>query len=292
MMTVKEDTKKISLESNLNYTRSVFENVPSLIKWTGSKRLQASEIQKYIPEEFNRYFEPFLGGGSILYNNTDHESFGNDIYEPLIDIWNLVKVNPQKVILKYQEDWEKLQDNFPEYFYTVRNRFNESHQGQDLLFLSRTAVNGIIRFNSKGEFNNSLHLSRKGMMPDSFAKIVMKWHEKLINTTFYSEDFTVFLKKAQQADFVYLDPPYANSKNRYIKNLDLDALFSTLDELNKKEVKWALSFDGIRGKEDLKYPVPEHLFKSVVFINNGSSKIGQVLNKKQEIVHEALYMNY
>lgn len=287
MITVMEKAEKKLPADNKH-----FENVPSLIKWTGSKRLQASEIQKYIPKDYNRYFEPFLGGGSVLYNNSAHESFGNDIYKPLVEIWNKVKSNPLEVIAQYKEDWERLQVDFPGYFYTVRDRFNQHQNGQDLLFLSRTAVNGIIRFNSKGEFNNSLHLSRRGMKPTSFEKIVMKWHKKLGNTTFYAKDFMDFLNMASDGDFVYLDPPYANSKNRYIQNLELENLFATLQSLNEKGVKWALSFDGTRGDEDLKYPVPNFLFKRVVMINNGSSKVGQVLNKKQETVHEALYMNY
>lgn len=272
--------------------RPPFENVPSLIKWTGSKRLQAAEIQKYIPEDINRYFEPFLGGGSILFNNSHCICLANDVYAPLIEIWSNVKNNPEEVIKSYKEDWEELQQNFPDYFYKVRDRFNQSYSGQDLLFLSRTAVNGIIRFNSDGEFNNSLHLSRRGMKPDLFEKVVKKWNKKLKTTSFYNQDYREFLELAEMGDFVYLDPPYVNSKNRYIQNLDVEALFEALEKLNKKGVKWALSFDGKRGKENLQYPVPNNLFKRVVLINNGSSKVGQVLNKKQETVHESLYMNY
>ena len=277
---------------DLKFHNGNFENVPTLIKWTGSKRLQALQVQKYIPQEYNRYFEPFLGGGSILYNNTHHDCLANDIYAPLIEIWDNVKENPDKIIEDYKSDWENLQHSFPDYFYEVRKRFNQSYAGQDLLFLSRTAVNGIIRFNASGKFNNSLHLSRRGIKPDSFAKVVRKWHSRLENTSFYNQDYREFLTKTNADDFVYLDPPYANSRNRYIQNLDIDCLFATLSELNEKGVKWALSFDGKRGGESFQYPVPESLFKRVALINNGSSKVGQVLNKRQEIVYEALYMNY
>ncbi|HHT7647062.1 TPA: DNA adenine methylase [Streptococcus suis] len=279
-------------ESSSPYLENNFETVPSLIKWTGSKRLQAKEIQKFIPTESRRYMEPFLGGGSVLYNNSSKEALVNDIYSPLIEIWNQVKNNPKSLIERYEYEWLRLQECFPDYFYTVRERFNSQPNGDDLLFLSRTAVNGIIRFNSKGDFNNSIHLSRRGMKPLTFSRIVMKWNEKLKNTTFYNEDYKIFLEKAEKGDFVYLDPPYANSKNRYIQNINVDELFSTLEILNNKGVFWALSFDGTRGDNDYQYPVPEHLFKRVVLLSNGSSKVSQVLNGKIEKVQEALYLNY
>lgn len=281
--------KKIN---TLNSSGALIENVPSLIKWTGSKRLQATEIQEYIPKVFSRYLEPFLGGGSILFNNTSHESLVNDVYSPLIQIWKFVKEKPDYVVEYYTSNWNKLQADFPDYFYVVRDRFNKSFDGLDLLFLSRTAVNGIIRFNNQGLFNNSIHLSRRGMKPTTFAKIVHKWSQKLNNTTFFCEDYKEFLLKAQKDDFVYLDPPYANSKNRYIQNVNSEELFEILRQLNKKSVKWALSFDGKRGETDLQYPIPNDIFKRVFLISNGNSKVGQVLNGKQEIVHEALYMNY
>lgn len=267
------------------------EAIPSLIKWTGSKRKQAASIQNFIPE-YNRYFEPFLGGGAMLYYNSEKESFANDIYTPLIQFWSLIKENPSLVIEDYSNDWIKLQENFPDHYYEVRDRFNISNKATDLAFLSRTCVNGIIRFNEKGEFNNSLHLSRRGMKPESFAKIVEKWHYKVQNTEFFNEDYSEFLEKAETGDFIYLDPPYAGSRNRYIQNLDIERLFIILNKLNKKGVNWALSFDGQRGDIDLKYPVPENLYLRSAVISNGNSTLNQVLNKKTDEVKEMLYMNY
>src|SRR5699024_10552892 len=123
--------------------KNKFEKVPSLIKWTGSKRLQAEIIQEFVPFDYNRYFEPFLGGASILFNNATKESYGNDVYSVVIDLWLMVKDSPQYIVEEYSKDWELLQIDFPNYFYTVRERFNVYRRPTDLLFLSRTAVNGI-----------------------------------------------------------------------------------------------------------------------------------------------------
>lgn len=269
-----------------------FENVPSLIKWTGSKRLQAKEIQKFIPDNINTYYEPFLGGASILYNNTDKITFANDVYQVIIDLWRLVQTEPNYVIETYSKNWELLQADFPNYFYYVRDRFNLNQQPTDLLFLSRTAVNGIIRFNSRGDFNNSIHLSRRGMKPTTFAKIVMKWHHKIQNTKFTSEDYSSFLKRTKKGDFVYLDPPYAGSTSRYVQNLDLEKLINELSNLNAKGVKWALSFDGLNSNNNYQHHIPEKLYRQVIEINIGKSKVSQVLNKVNDDSHEHLYLNY
>ena len=72
---------------------------------------------KYFPENINRYFEPFLGSGSILYAvrelYPDCKVYGSDIYKPLIDIFKNVSKNPLKLKNKYRHDWTKLQKDFP-----------------------------------------------------------------------------------------------------------------------------------------------------------------------------------
>ena len=87
---------------NRNYIKSI----PSLIKWTGSKRSQASEILKLIPNH-TRYFEPFLGGGAMLYALAQPNSVANDIFKPLVDLWKIIQCNPMQVIKDYKEKWGK-----------------------------------------------------------------------------------------------------------------------------------------------------------------------------------------
>ena len=202
--------------------------VPPVIKWTGSKRSQAGKIAALFPS-FNRYYEPFLGGGALLYIAAEHDCHASDNYKPLIDFWSIVKCDVEAIIERYSAEWGRLQEDLPGYFYIVRDRFNSNPNPYDLCFLSRTCVNGIIRFNDKGEFNNSFHLSRKGMHPERFAVIARMWSARLNRTTFSCGDFEEELRTARQGDFVYLDPPYAGSTNRYQENLDQDRLFLVLD---------------------------------------------------------------
>ncbi|MDD2708848.1 MAG: DNA adenine methylase [Verrucomicrobiae bacterium] len=265
--------------------------IPSLIKWTGSKRAQALRIVDLFPS-FDRYFEPFLGGGALLYFAGPHASFAGDIYKPLVDFWKQVQTAPGQIIHSYEREWRKLQAGPPGHFYKVRERFNRAPNPFDLCFLTRTCVNGIIRFNDKGHFNNSFHLSRRGMSPDRFAAAVKDWGEKLRHVTFHCGDYEETLSGIRKNDFAYLDPPYAGSRNRYVKNLDQNRLFKVLDRLSTRGTKWALSFDGTRDRVDLRTELPPSLYKRHFLLSSGHSLVKKVLSGNVQEVRESLYLNY
>ena len=274
----------------LLFNRQPRSSIAPVIRWTGSKRSQAEQIAAYIPSH-NRYFEPFVGGGSLLYLMAKPDSVAGDIYKPLIDLWNVIQNSHKELVVHYRDEWAKLQANRPNYYYEVRDRFNDCPNPYDLNFLTRTCVNAIIRFNSKGEFNTSFHLTRPGIDPDSFAVIANRWHEVVQGVSFVCQDYSTTLSEARRGDFVYLDPPYAGDKVRYIESLNVDKLFDELEGLNSKEVKWAMSFDGTRGDTDLTYKVPEELYSERVMLSSGYSRVAQVLNKSLEHVHETLYLS-
>lgn len=267
------------------------KSIPSLLKWTGSKRSQAHQIFSLIPK-YNRYFEPFLGGGALLYLAARPGSVVADIYGPLIDFWRLIQSQPDLVCAAYEKQWRLLQKDLPRYFYFVRDRFNRTQDPLDLNFLMRTCVNGIVRFNDANEFNNSFHLSRRGMEPQRFKSIVESWHSVIQGVELACQDYAKTVAIAQKDDFVYFDPPYAGNRQRYIENLDLRRFFSTLQDLNTRRVKWALSFDGRRGTNDLAHTIPKSLYERRFLLTSGNSAVNKVLNGPVECVEESLYLNY
>lgn len=281
------------------------KTIPSLIKWTGSKRKQAPLIAREA-KSYNRYFEPFLGGGALLFLFAHDGAVASDIYKPLIELWKIVQDNPEAVISDYTEKWNALNieykelqlkhvknaDGLPKVFYDCRTRFNKTHNPLDLNFIMRTCVNGIVRFNGEGEFNNSFHLSRQGMKPEMFAKNVRVWNERIKGVNFECQSYEETLAQAKAGDFVYFDPPYADSHNRYIKDLDLQNFFNELDKLNSKNIFWALSFDGSRAGTNYFSDMPKELYKRKLSLSNGNSAVSKILNAKQEEVTESLYLNY
>ncbi len=279
--------------------------VPSVIKWTGSKRSQAHAIAAHFPPH-RRYIEPFVGGGSVLFLAAHPGALAGDLYEPLIRLWTLVRDDPGAVIHHYQTQWYRLQTEldgvpaaeaagrprFPATYYDVRDRFNTTHDPLDLSFLMRTCVNGIVRFNRAGEFNNSFHVSRRGMRPDRFARVVGAWHDVLAGVEFASQDYEETLAEAGPDDLVYLDPPYAGSRQRYVADLDVERLSGALEALNARGVRWVLSFDGKRGDSDFTAEVPRGLYERHLYLTSGNSAVKRVLGGPVEGVMESLYLSF
>lgn len=263
-----------------------------VIKWTGSKRSQANEILKYIPKH-RTYFEPFLGGGAIMYAVAPETGVCGDICEPLIELWKVIQNDPMFLIDDYEKKWNLLQKDYKTFF-EVRKRFNDEHKPEDLLFLSRTCVNGLIRFNQNGEFNNSLHYTRKGISPDKLKNIILDWSKRIQGIQFLNGDYKQTTSAATKEDFLYLDPPYFCTKGRYYakKTIDFEEFFTYLESLNSKGIKFALSFDGKRGDTDYSVILPKHLYKKHVIIKSGLSSFKKVMDKTNDQVYESLYLNF
>jgi DNA adenine methylase len=264
-----------------------------VIKWSGSKRTQAEELAKLFPK-FKKYYEPFLGGGSILYTlkGNVNPAVGGDICKPLIELWMLIQKDPIKLIKSYEKNWARLQKEGYQVYYEIRDRFNKNQNPEDLFFLSRTCVNGLIRFNKNGEFNNSLHHTRKGIHPDRAKKIILDWSEVIQGITFLNADYRETTKTATSNDFVYLDPPYFNTRGRYFGTINYEEFISFLEDLNNRNVKFILSYDGMRGNSVYLKDLPKHLYKRHILLESGNSSFRKVMDKKCELVKESVYLNF
>lgn len=276
-------------------------NKQPLIKWSGSKRSQSEEIIKYFPKEINTYYEPFCGGCSILKALLDDNSFNiknyvcSDINKDLIDVFNCVKSNPIKIYNYYQELWDEMnllssQVEKKIFFEKIRKKFNQNHNPLDFMFIMRTTTNGMPRYNKKGEFNNSFHITRNGINPSTLKKIIDEWHIALNkhNVNFYTQSFKEI--KPQKGDFIYFDPPYANCKGMYYCQFDNANLWQFLSQVN---VPYILSYDGISGTQNNTYQIPESLYNEHLYIKSGNSSFKRIMGKdRNAIVYESLYIRY
>lgn len=265
--------------------------IQPVIKWSGSKRLLAEEIISYFPKEINTYYEPFLGGGSILLTLKPHKAVCIDINESLIDFWNKLKNQPEFLAAYYEKTWNDLQNDYLT-FNRIRDKYNESFQGEDLLFLSRTCVNGLIRYNQSGEFNNSLHYSRKGINPKTLSKNLLDTSIYLKDYTFKYGDYYQILETVSSGDFVYMDPPYYNTKSMYYGKIDYERFWNFMRELNKKGVKYAFSFDGTSDKRDYLIEVPDDVYSRHILLRGGQSTFNKIIDKTENNVFESLYLNW
>ena len=268
------------------------------IKWSGSKRSQVNKILEYFPDKIDTYYEPFCGGCSVLRglleSNISVEHYVcSDLNEDLINLWKYIKECPSEIITWYSDLWHELNvDNDLErkkqFFYEIRERLNKEHNPLDFMFIMRTTTNGMPRYNKEGAFNNSFHVTRNGIEPQRLAIIVNEWSQLLRdnNVEFYSRHYNTV--KATVDDFLYLDPPYANTKGMYFGNFDIVAFF---EWLGKQKSKYVLSFDGISGSIDNTWQVPRELYSEHVYLNSGNSSFRRVIGKdKNCTVLESLYV--
>ena len=270
-----------------------------VIKWTGSKRTLSEEIITYFPKNINTYYEPFCGGCSILYQllHSDvivNEYICSDINIDLITFFNMLKENPNRIYDEYKNRWHilisyKTIPEKQEYYNKVRNDFNITHNPFDFIFLSRTAYNGLIRYNRHGNFNSPFHLTRNGINPEKFKPILIEWSRVLNekSVTFITRNYNEI--KLNENDYMFLDPPYCNSKELYYGNFNTNDFLIWLSHVS---CNYSLTFDGIRGINDNSYNIPVNLYSQHVYLNGYNSGFSKLLKNNINLVNvkESLYI--
>lgn len=111
--------------------------------------------------------------------------------------------------------------------------------------------------------------------------------------TFLNIDYRECLQDARRNDFVFLDPPYGGTKDRYTKEIfELDSLFNELERLNNIGVKWMMTFDGEAGERKYNFAPPRELYRNSFPINTGLSSFKKTMEKKRDLIVESVYTNF
>ncbi|WP_197999549.1 DNA adenine methylase [Gimesia chilikensis] len=266
-----------------------------LIKWTGSKRLQSEEIVSRFPQKIETYFEPFIGGGSVLYRLLKSDISVSryrcsDTCRPLIELWRMVKENPRDLVLKYEEMWRRLQGEGALYYHRVRDEFNDSQCPTLFFFLLRTCRNGLIRFNRKGEFTAGFHHGRTGIKPETVRRIILDWSNLLRNydVRFYCRNYQRI--QASEGDLMYLDPPYRISPRfiLYSGPFDFEKFFRWL---RKQPANYLLSLNGYSGEDDIRVDVPTDLYGEHLLIDSGTSSLRRLNGNEGSALQDSLYVS-
>jgi DNA adenine methylase len=209
-----------------------------------------------MPQDFDTYFEPFLGGGAVLFHlisqNSQLKCFVSDVNSTLIQSYVTIRDKADELIISLKEHSENYFKNPEEYYYQVRdsNPKNQIDQVSRLLFLNKTCFNGLYRVNSKGKFNVPIgrYVNPNIINKENLLAVSQILQSKEISIK--CEDFTTSLKKTQKDDFVYLDPPYQPTSstanftsytNDSFSYKDQERLFTTFQKLDSKGCKVMLS---------------------------------------------------
>ena len=178
-----------------------------LLKWAGNKYRIMQHLQDVLPPA-QRLVEPFVGSGAVFFNSEYKKFLLNDANEDLINLYKILKSDPQTFI----EDSQKLfvpKNNSKARYITLRRKFNESKdpwlRSTLFLYLNRHGFNGLCRYNSKGGFNVPFGSYKKPYYP---INEILAFAKKMKKARLLCQDFIALLQQAQVGDVVYCDPPY------------------------------------------------------------------------------------
>ena len=202
-------------------------NLKPLFKWSGGKRRELEHVREYTPEEFNRFYEPFVGGGAVLFDLKHHTNIVNDINTDVINFYRTIKNNGdmfikelndiadeyKSLILKHnpknREDFAPLAEIY--YHWRDGGHLTDYDLAKRFYVLRCLAFGGMLRYNKSGKFNVPYGYYK------TFKKIVWnKDYENIFkNTTFRNQHWLASLSDVQENDFVFLDPPYTRKFTKY-----------------------------------------------------------------------------
>ena len=221
------------------------------IKIQGIKTKLVPLIQDNLPEKGDTlWVEPFMGSGVVGFNVNPDKAIFADINPHLINFYQAIQdgtISASLVRDFLEEEGEKLRKGEDEYYYEVRNRFNEKQSPLDFLFLNRSCFNGMIRFNKNYKFNVPY-----GHKSERFAKAYIT---KIVNQVghveqlmkdkdwkFVCQSYEETLKEIDGEEaFIYCDPPYIGRHVDYYDSWDEESELKLKEELCKSEQKFMLS---------------------------------------------------
>lgn len=186
--------------------------ISPFVKWAGGKGQILQEIISRLPNEYNHYYEPFVGSGAVLFGIQPEKARINDINTQLINIYAQLKISSEKVInaVKKLDSVECNKD----YYYENRGIYNEKIQNGILdaetaglfIWINKHCFNGLYRVNGQGLFNVPYNNRTSGssMVEENLKDIGLY----LQNVEICNFDFAEFCKSVKKDDFVYFDSPY------------------------------------------------------------------------------------
>ncbi len=269
------------------------------VKWAGGKRQVMKEIKKYIPDNYNTYFEPFVGGGAVFFELAPKKAVLNDYNKELMNVFECIKDE-----FKFEKMCNELNhheaNHSEEYYYDIRNvdrtkcKFNtivDYKRAARTIYLNKACFNGLYRVNAKNEFNVPYGKKIKVNTYEGQNLGIVHCILNFNDIQLLSTDFEEAVKSAKKGDFIYFDPPYDSDTttfNSYTEDgfgkEEQVRLFNLFEKLDKKGCYVMLSNHNTKLIRDLYKNFNIHVINAKRNINANGKKRGNV--------EEVLITNY
>ena len=189
-------------------------SIVPFVKWAGGKRQLLTQIKERMPEKYNNYFEPFVGGGAVAFSLLPANALINDINKALINAYRQICNTPESFLKAIKKLDDEMWEDGKEYYYFLREHYNDKLVKTEFdvelaalfVFINKHCFNGLYRVNGKGLFNVPYNNSRRVSVDEN---LIMEISEYLQSVKIMDGDFEVACKEAKGGDFVFIDSPYA-----------------------------------------------------------------------------------
>lgn len=218
-------------------------------KWTGGKRQLLPVIRELMPKTYNRYFEPFVGGGALFFDLAPKDAVINDFNAELINCYQQIKDNPQELIeiLKVHQEY-----NSKEYYLDLRSAdrderidmMSEVQRAARILYMLRVNFNGLYRVNSKNQFNVPYGRYKSPKIVDEELISAISVYLNNNQLEIKVGDFEKAIVDVRTGDFVYFDPPYIPLSETSAFTSYTHEGFSFADQVRLRDVFKRLSDTG------------------------------------------------
>lgn len=265
------------------------ESISPVLKWVGGKRQLLPEIRKYIPQNISTYYEPFLGGGAVLFDILPKKAVVNDVNTELINVYEVIRDDVESLI----EDLAK-HKNEADYFYEIRaldrdpdkySLLSDVERASRIIYLNKTCFNGLFRVNRAGHFNTPFGKYKNPNIQNAETLRAVSRYFNITNIKFLSTDFDEAVKGCRKGAFVYFDPPYdpvsdSSSFTGYAKGgfdrNEQKRLKELCDKLNDRGVKFLLSNSSTDFIMDLYKDYNIEIIQAKRSINSNGKNRGEV----------------
>lgn len=204
--------KKSELIDLLNGVANSRKVLKPLIKWSGGKADEIKMFDKYFPENFNIYIEPFIGGGAVYFHLNPRKAVISDVHSELIDLYKCISEGKAKDIYEFMVN----SPNDEATYYNIRDVMvmnNALDIAKRFYYQRKTCFRGMLRYNKDKKFNIPFGKYKT----INYSELLNKDYETLLNRTeIYNEKFeTIFEKFNDETNFMFLDPPYDSEFSDY-----------------------------------------------------------------------------
>lgn len=268
----------------------MFKGKP-FVKWAGGKRQIIDKLKQYVPDEFNTYYEPFIGGGALLFELSPKSAVINDSNKELMNVYSVLCDEEKfKKMCNVLNAYEA--NHSEEFFYEIRNkdrnkktfnRLSDYTRAARTIYLNKACFNGLYRVNSKDEFNVPFGKKSKVNTYDGSNLITVSNYLTMNDITIQCVDFEESVKTAKKGDFVYFDPPYdsdTSTFNSYTEEGfgkdEQRRLAEVFKDLDKRGVYVMLSNHNTILVKELYKDYHVHVIEAKRNINSNGKKRGKV----------------